>query len=182
MADPFIGEIRAFAFTYAPKGWATCDGQILTIQQNTALYSILGTAYGGDGKTTFGLPNLQGRAPMDAGVGPQLTPRALGAVVGDATVPLMANSFPPHTHALNVVSNVNADKTAAANNYLSKGGSLGRVFTTINTYQQLPTANTQLAADAVQPAGTQQAAHDNMQPYLPVLFCIALNGEYPQRP
>lgn len=181
--ENFIGEIRPFAFTFAPMGWAACNGQILQIVQNSALYSLLGTAYGGDGRTTFGLPNLQGRAPMDVGAGPGLTPRELGAVVGDATVPLSANNFPPHTHGLNAVSNVNADKSTAANNYLSNGGTGGRTFSALNTYQLQPSAGTQLAADAVQPAGTATGpiAHDNMQPYLPVLVCIALTGYYPSR-
>lgn len=183
MADPFIGEIRAFAFTFAPMGWATCDGQLMQITQNQALYSILGITYGGDGKSTFGLPNLQGRAPMDIGNGPQLTPRNLGAVAGDATVPLTVNNFPPHTHTLNVVSSSDANQTAVASHYLAKVPSTGRPPATTNTYTT-PTVNAQLAADAVQVAGTATGAitHDNMQPYLPVLLCIALNGEYPVRP
>jgi len=183
MADPFLGEIRAFAFTFAPMGWATCDGQLVQITQNQALYSILGITYGGDGKSTFCLPNLQGRAPMDVGSGPQLTPRIPGDVAGDATVPLTANNFPPHTHALNVVSNSDANQTVVANHYLAKVPATGRPPATTNTYS-MPPANVQLAADAVQVAGTASGAiaHDNMQPYLPVLLCIALNGEYPVRP
>ena len=183
MADPFIGEIRAFAFTFAPMGWATCDGQILQIAQNQALYSILGITYGGDGRSTFGLPNLQGRAPMDVGAGPQLTPRTLGGVVGDATVPLTANNFPPHTHALNVVSNSDSNQTTVANHYLSRVQATGRPPVTTNSCLP-PPVNVQMATDAVQLAGsaTGPIAHDNMQPYLPLLMCIALNGEYPQRP
>lgn len=184
MADPFIGEIRAFAFTYAPMNWATCDGQILQINQNQALFSLLGTTFGGDGKTTFGLPNLQGRAPMSFGSGSGLTPRDLGEQVGEASVSLTTNAFPAHTHGLAVVSNANADKTDVANHYLSKGGNPGRPFTAINSYQPLPTVGTHLAADAVQPAGTATGpiSHTNMQPYLPVLLCIALYGVWPTRP
>lgn len=183
MSDPFIGEIRAFAFNYAPYGWATCDGQILNIVQNTALYSILGTYFGGDGRTTFGLPNLSGRAPMDVGAGPGLTPRNLGQAVGDTTVSLAVGNFPPHTHGLNAVSTANAGLTAVANNYLSRGGTQsGKVFSQINTYQTQPN-NAQLAADAVQQAGTATGPvpHDNMQTYLPVLLCIAIYGIYPAR-
>lgn len=183
MSDPFIGEIRAFAFNYAPFGWATCDGQILNIVQNTALYSILGTYFGGDGRTTFGLPNLSGRAPMDVGAGLGLTPRNLGQAVGDATVPLVGSHFPPHTHGLNAVSNVAAGLTTAANNYLSKPpASGGRPPKATNTYIPSP-ATAQLAADAVQQAGTatEPVPHDNMQPFLPVLMCIAVMGVYPPR-
>lgn len=183
MADPFVGEIRAFAFTFAPMNWATCDGQTLNIVQNQALYSLLGTTYGGDGKTTFGLPNLQGRAPMSFGAGPGLTPRTLGAATGDASVSLSANHFPPHTHALQSVSNSTADQKPAANHYLAKVPSAGKPPVTTNTYQPPSATGVQLAADAVQPAGTAtgQIPHDNMQPYLPLLLCIALYGEYPVR-
>lgn len=185
MADPFIGEIRAFAFTFAPVGWSTCDGQVLQISQNTALFAVLGATYGGNGSTTFGLPNLQGRAPMAAGAGPGLTPRNPGQLVGDAAVTLTTNNFPPHTHALNVVSNANAGLTAASNNYLAKGGSGGGTkFKALNTYAAPATPPALLAADAVQAAGTAPGSvqHDNMQPYLPVLLCIAVNGIFPVRP
>ncbi|HEY4745683.1 MAG TPA: tail fiber protein [Desulfuromonadaceae bacterium] len=183
--DPFIGEIRALAFTFAPMNWATCDGQLMPIQQAQALFSILGTIYGGNGTTNFGLPNLQGRAPMDFGAGPGLAPRFLGELEGAASVPLQANNIPSHTHSLNVVSNSNADQKPIAGHYLSKGGVPGSrgAFTPTPTYQLQASAGTHLAADAVQPAGTATGAipHDNMQPYLPVLLCIALYGIYPTR-
>lgn len=183
MADPFIGEIRPFAFTFAPYGWSTCDGQILQIQQNSALFAILGATYGGNGTSTFGLPNLQACAPMSFGSGPGLTPRDWGEADGAATVSLQTNNIPAHTHSLNVVSNANADQKPVANHYLSKGGNPGRPFTATNMYQPQPSAGTHLAADAVQPAGTAMGSipHDNMQPYLPVLLCIALYGIYPTR-
>ncbi len=183
MADPFIGEIRAFAFNYAPLGWATCDGQIMQIQQNSALYSLLGVAFGGDGKINFCLPNLSGRAPMDVGTGPGLTPRNWGNVVGTASVSLTGSNFPPHSHGLNAVSTANASLATVANSYFSKGGNQsGRVFTPTSSYQAQPNS-TQLAADAVQQAGTATGPvpHDNMQPYLPVLLCIAVMGIYPTR-
>jgi microcystin-dependent protein len=182
MSDPFIGEIRAFAFNYAPYGWATCDGQILNIVQNTALYSLLGTYFGGDGRTTFGLPNLSGRAPMDVGAGSGLTPRNLGVAVGDATVSLAGSNFPPHSHGLNAVSNAPAGLMTVANSYLSKPPSVGKPPVTNHAYLPAPT-NAQLAADTVQQAGTATGPvpHDNMQPFLPVLLCIAVTGIYPTR-
>lgn len=182
MSDPFIGEIRPFAFNYAPYGWATCDGQIMQIQQNTALFSLLGTYFGGDGRTTFGLPNLSGRAPLDAGAGPGLTPRTLAQTVGDATVSLAGSNFPPHTHGLNAVSNAPAGLTTIANNYLSKPPAPGRPPVTTHAYLPQP-VNAQLAVDAVQQAGTATGPvpHDNMQPFLPVLMCIAVMGIYPTR-
>jgi microcystin-dependent protein len=183
MADPFIGEIRAFAFTYAPYGWATCDGQTMHIQQNTALFAVIGNRFGGNGSTNFCLPNLSGRSPMNFGAGPGLTNRELGAAVGDATVSLAANNFPPHSHGLNVVSNTNADSTAVANHYLSKPPtSGGKPPKATDTYLS-PPVTAQLAADAVQLAGTASVPvpHGNMQPYLPVLLCIAINGIFPAR-
>ncbi|NTV15710.1 MAG: phage tail protein [Desulfobulbaceae bacterium] len=184
MSDPFIGEIRAFAFTYAPYGWATCDGQAMQIVQNQALYSILGTYFGGDGRTYFNLPNFSGRAPMNAGAGPGLTPRNLGQSVGAASVSLAGSNFPPHNHGLNVVSNTPAGPMTVANNYLSKGNSIvGGKQKAVPTYLPAP-VTAPMAADAVQQAGTANGPvpHDNMQPYLPVLLCIALQGIYPSRP
>lgn len=181
--DPFIGEIRAFAFTYAPLDWATCDGQIMNIQQNTALFSIIGNIYGGDGKTTFGLPNLSGRAPMDFGAGPGLTVRNWGDKVGDPSVVLATSNFPPHSHGFNAVNNTVAGGATAANSYLAKAPSSGKPAVTTNSFLPQPSAGTQLAADAVQQAGTAPGtvSHSNMQPYLPVLLCIALYGIYPAR-
>lgn len=184
MADPFIGEIRAFAFTYAPYGWATCDGQIMNVQQNTALFSIIGNTYGGDGRTTFGLPNLSGRAPMGFGTGPALTPQTLGQSLGEASVSLATNNFPPHTHGFNAMSNTTATLATAADSYVAKAPSSGKPAVTTNSFLPSASAGTQLAADAVQPAGTAPGTmpHKNMQPYLPVLLCIALSGIYPVRP
>jgi microcystin-dependent protein len=181
--DPFIGEIRAFAFNFAPVDWATCDGQSIPTAQNPALASIVNTYYGGN-SNAFNLPNLQGRAPMNFGNGTGLTPRVLGQTVGATTVTLNANNYPPHNHSLNAV-NANANSGTVANNNLAIGGVAGRTFVATNTYQPVPTANTSLAADAVQVAGGAapvSVVHDNMQPYLPVLLCIALNGIYPERP
>jgi len=183
MADPFIGEIKAFGFSYAPRGWATCDGQLLLIQQNAALFSLLGTFFGGDGKTNFNLPNLQGRAPMGFGASPGLTPRGIGESFGEATVQLTANNHPPHTHALNAYSAANADKTIAADMVPSKGYAVvsGRPKA-INTYAPVASGGrVSLAADGITPFGTATPPHENMQPHLPVLLCIALTGIYPSR-
>lgn len=184
MADPFIGEIRAFAFTFAPYGWATCDGQILNIPQNTALFSILGTTYGGNGTTTFALPNLSGRAPMDFGAGPNLTPRNWGDKIGDAAVALTTGNFPPHSHGFNAVTNTAAGTATAADSYVAKAPASGKPAVTTNSFLPQPSAGTQLAADAVQLSGTAAGTvpHNNMQPYLPVLLCVALSGIYPPRP
>jgi microcystin-dependent protein len=182
--DPFIGEIRAFAFTFAPYGWATCDGQIMNINQSTALFSIIGNVFGGDGKTTFALPNLSGRAPMDFGAGPGLTVRNWGDNVGETSVSLTTGNFPPHTHGMNAVSNSSAGLTAAANSYLSKGNYIaGGRQKPMASYNAPAAPPAQLAADAVTPAGTAVGTvpHNNMQPYLPVLLCIALQGIYPSR-
>jgi len=184
MADPFIGEIRAFAFTYAPYGWATCDGQTLQIPQNSALFAVIGNVFGGNGTTNFCLPNLSGRAPMNFGAGPGLTNRSLAETVGAATIPLSGSNFPPHNHGLNAVSNANAGLTTVANSYLSKGNFLvsGKPRNE-STYSTSLASPAQLAADAVQQAGTAtgQIPHDNMQPFLPVLLCIAVMGIFPTR-
>jgi microcystin-dependent protein len=184
MADPFVGEIRAFPYTFAPLNWATCDGQMLSPSQNQALFAVIGITYGGNGSTTFALPNLQGRSPMDFGAGPGLTQRSLNDAVGSATVSLTTNNFPSHTHSMNAVSNAITDQAAAANHYLSKTPTAGKPPTSINTFQPAPSSGTQLAVDAAQTAGTATVPvpHDNIQPYLPVQLCIALEGEFPVRP
>ncbi|NVN97715.1 MAG: phage tail protein [Geobacteraceae bacterium] len=184
MADPFIGEIRAFAFNYAPYGWSTCDGQILNVVQNQALFSLLSNKFGGNGQTTFGLPNLSGRAPMDVGAGPGLTPRNWADTVGAASVSLAGSNFPPHSHGLNAVSTANAGLATVANSYFSKGNAIvSSRPKAIASYGTALASPVQLAADAVQQAGTAtgQIPHDNMQPFLPVLLCIAVMGIYPTR-
>lgn len=173
MSDQFLGEIRMFGCDYAPRDWAFCDGGLLPIRQNTPLFSLLGTVYGGDGTTTFGLPNLQGRVPIAVGQGPGLTERALGEADGAATVTLTAAQTPAHTHQMSA-NNANAADTNVpspnATLAVSAGGTL---------YQAA--ANTMLASTALTPAGGDQA-HDNLQPYLATNFCIALNGVFPPRP
>jgi microcystin-dependent protein len=173
MTDPFVAEIRIFGFDFAPRGWASCDGQILPISQNTALFSLLGTTYGGDGKSTFALPDLQGNGPMQWGQGPGLSLRDLGETGGSETVTLLQSEIPSHRHSLQADVLDIADTNIASPNAslaLSSGGGL---------YQA--SANTQLAGQALSPAGGDQP-HNNMMPYLTLNFCIALQGVYPQRP
>lgn len=173
MADPFVAEIRIFPFNFAPKGWAWCDGQLLPLSQNTALFSLLGTTYGGNGKSNFALPDLQGRAPMHPGQGPGLSLHDLGETGGSETVTLLESEIPAHSHTLRA-SLDDADLAIPASaRTLAKASS--------NMYS----ANTgsglsSLAPEALAPAGGDQP-HNNMQPYLTFYFCIALQGVFPPR-
>lgn len=172
MADPFVAEIRIFPFNFAPKGWAWCDGQLLPLSQNTALFSLLGTTYGGNGKTNFALPDLQGSVPMQPGQGPGLSLHDLGETGGAQSVTLLESEMPSHAHPLGA-DTVDAADTNVPNDSaslaLSSGGTL---------YQ--PTPDTQLAPDAMTVTGGGQP-HNNMQPYLTFYFCIALQGVFPPR-
>lgn len=177
MAEPFIGEIRVFAGNYAPEGWALCNGQLLSIRQNTALFSILGTAYGGNGTTTFALPNLLGSAPVHQGTGQGLTPRNVGEAFGKPVVTLTVNNLPGHTHF--------AQATTAEG---STGNPMGSVFAETPSAgrhgAQEPmygtTGNVSFNPQALASAGGNQA-HNNMQPYLGLNFIIALEGVFPNR-
>lgn len=173
MADPFVAEIRIFPFNFAPKGWAWCDGQLLPLSQNTALFSLLGTTYGGNGKSNFALPDLQGRAPMHPGQGPGLSLHDLGETGGSETVSLLESEIPSHAHAL-MAQGVVADSNVPVDN------SVARV-TGATPY--LPPAGAPLismAGQALAPAGGDQP-HNNMMPYLTFYFCIALQGVFPPR-
>lgn len=170
MSDPFVAEIRIFAGNFAPKGWATCDGQILPLSQNTALFSLLGTTYGGDGKSNFALPNLQGRAGLHFGQGPGLTQRLLGESGGSQTIALQQTQIPAHTHSLQAVNDL-ADSS-------NPGGSLARAVN-LRPYVAA-TPNTAMSPQAVGVAGGSQP-HNNLQPYLVLLFIIALQGIFPPR-
>ena len=173
MADPFVAEIRIYPFNFAPTGWAFCDGQLLPISQNTALFSLLGTTYGGDGRSTFALPNLQGRAPMHPGQGPGLSLHDLGESAGSETVTLLESEIPAHSHSLmavNAVASLNApgaDRTLAR----SSGGF---------AYQQSPANPVNLSPQTLALAGGS-LPHNNLMPYLTLNFCIALQGVYPPR-
>jgi len=172
MADPFVAEIRIFPFNFAPKGWAWCDGQLLPISQNTALFSLLGTTYGGDGKSTFALPNMQGNAPIHAGQGPGLSLYDLGQQGGSQTVTLLASEIPAHTHVLR------ASSDPADVQQPSPARSLARSAPGFAYFAGTPNAT--LAPDALAPAGGDQP-HNNMMPYLTYFFNIALQGVFPPR-
>jgi len=172
MADPFVAEIRIFPFNFAPKGWAWCDGQLLPLSQNTALFSLLGTTYGGDGKSNFALPDLQGRTPMQPGQGPGLSLHDLGETGGSETVSLLDSELPSHTHAFRVDALDIADTNVVSSNAsfaLSSGGTL---------YQGA--SNGTMSDQALAPAGGDQP-HNNLMPYLTFYFCIALQGVFPPR-
>lgn len=174
MADPFVAEIRIFPFNFAPRGWAWCDGQLLPISQNTALFSLLGTTYGGDGKSTFALPDLQGSAPMHPGQGPGLSLHDLGETGGSETVTLIQSEIPVHTHTLR------ANFNTADINDPSPARALARADTGF-LYQSNTNANlTQMSPNALSPAGGDQP-HNNMMPYLTLYFNIALQGVFPPR-
>jgi microcystin-dependent protein len=169
--DPFVAEIRIFPFNFAPKGWAFCDGQLLPISQNTALFSLLGTTYGGDGKSNFALPDLQGAAPMHPGQGPGLSLHDLGETSGSDTVTLLESEIPAHSHAVLSRSDL-ADSPGPAQN------SLGRA---VNHYQQNTSQNLVSLNDlTIAPTGGDQP-HNNLMPYLTMNFCIAMQGVYPPR-
>jgi microcystin-dependent protein len=169
--DPFLAEIRIFPFNFAPKGWAMCDGQILSIQQNTALFSLLGTTYGGDGRTNFALPNFQGVSPIHPGQGPGLSLRDLGETSGTETVTLLPSELPAHTHPANCNSGTGDQYGPPGNFWATDAGGN-------NEYNA--TATSAMAPGAVGPVGGNQP-HNNLQPYLVLNFCIALQGVFPPR-
>ena len=171
MSDPFVGEIRPFGFSFAPVGWAVCAGQLMPISQNTALFSILGTQYGGDGRTNFALPDLRGVVPLHAGQGPGLSLRSIGGTGGTETVVLATAQLPLHTHTA-------ACNDGAGTSYVPTGGVWAKDAGGANEYS--PAGAAALAAAALAAAGSN-AAHDNMQPFLAINYCIALNGVYPSR-
>jgi microcystin-dependent protein len=170
--DPFVAEIRIFPFNFAPKGWAFCDGQILPLSQNTALFSLLGTTYGGDGKSNFALPNMQGNVPMHPGQGPGLSLHDLGETGGSETVTLLESEIPAHSHSM-TASQADAGARVPTGQLLAAG--IGGI-----SAFAAPGTLTPMSDNAVTPAGGDQP-HNNMQPYLTLNFCIALQGVYPPR-
>ncbi|MDB6029940.1 MAG: phage tail protein [Verrucomicrobiales bacterium] len=175
MADPFVAEIRIFPFNFAPRGWAFCNGQLLPISQNTALFSLVGTYYGGDGKSNFALPNLQGSAPMHPGQGPGLSLHDLGETGGVENVTLLQSEMPAHAHSL-VASNEIGEDRKPGNEAVARstGGPL------YGPLPVAPAALTAMAPEAVPIAGGS-LPHNNMMPYLTLNFCIALQGVFPPR-
>ncbi|OYW70608.1 MAG: phage tail protein [Verrucomicrobia bacterium 12-59-8] len=174
MADPFVAEIRIFPFNFAPKGWAWCDGQLLPLSQNTALFSLLGTTYGGNGKSNFALPDLQGRAPMHPGQGPGLSLHDLGETGGSETVSLLESEMPSHAHVLRAASPQDPANLQVGNPSRAIGASASGL-----AYASPPPV-VSLAPEALAPQGGDQP-HNNMQPYLTFYFCIALQGVFPPR-
>ena len=172
MADPFVAEIRIAGFNFAPNGWAFCNGALMPISQNTALFSLLGTTYGGDGKVTFALPNLQGQVPIGAGSGPGLTPRTLGEEGGSETVTLLTTEIPGHAHGL-AATTASADRANPAS-----PNALGQPADPVYSPAG---ANAMTHPTTLGVVGGHQP-HDNLQPYLAMTFIIALQGVFPPRP
>ena len=174
MADPFVAEIRIFPFTFPPKGWAFCNGQLIPISQNTALFALLGTFYGGDGKSTFALPGLQGSVPIHQGQGSGLSEYFIGQQGGSETVTLLQSEMPVHSHTMSAATQDPAD----AKNLNPGNSSFAR---SVNGSIYQASGNTQLAPQAATPTGGD-APHNNMMPFLTLNYNIALQGVFPQRP
>ncbi|MGB0712102.1 MAG: phage tail protein [Gammaproteobacteria bacterium] len=176
MSEPFIGEIAIKPYTFAPRGWTWCEGQQLSIAQNTSLFAVIGTIYGGDGRVSFAVPHLQGRSPMGVGTGPGLSSRNNGDLVGNDLVSLVSSELPPHTHTVSMEKDAadNNSPNTAALAFLNQGGAK---FIFKNNATNL---DTNLAADAIGTTG-DSVGHENRQPYLGIRFCMALDGVFPSR-
>lgn len=174
MADPFVAEIRIFPFNFAPKGWAWCNGQLLPLSQNTALFSLLGTTYGGDGKSTFALPDLGGRAAMHPGQGPGLSLHDLGETGGSQTVTLLQSEMPSHPHTMQAATDPAELQIPNPSRVMARSQNASAYKAPAGQ----PLAA--LSANALAPAGGDQP-HNNMQPYLTFYFNIALQGVFPPR-
>lgn len=174
MASPFVAEITLFAGNFAPRGWAFCNGQLISISQNTALFSLLGTTYGGNGQTTFALPNLQGRLPMHPGTGAGLTSRSLGETGGTETISLLASQMPAHTHTVNNAAGGAANHANPIGRYPATPAS-GTPYASVGGAQMAPGSGTTLASSG----GGQP--HNNLMPALCVNFIIAMQGVFPAR-
>lgn len=177
MPEPFLGEIRIFTGNYAPVGWAFCNGQLLLISQYTALFSLLGTMYGGNGTSTFALPNLAGCAPMHQGAGPGLTTRSVGEETGEVSVTLTKENMPIHTHQVMATPTQGTSGSPSANVF-AEAISGGKHGVQIPLYTSQPNAS--MHAEALANTGGS-LPHNNMQPYLGLSFIIALQGEFPVR-
>jgi microcystin-dependent protein len=185
MSQPYIGQIELFAFNLVPKGWAPCQGQLMAIQQNAALFSLLGTTYGGDGIRTFALPDLRGRVAMGQGGGGGLSTVEMGEVQGEANHTILISEMPAHSHALNTAPAASTDTNSAIPsstmvlaNAIGKDG--GNTFA-VSPYAAVPPApSVAMAPTAITPSGGSQP-HNNMMPYLALGFCIALSGIFPSR-
>lgn len=185
MAEPFIGQIALFGFNFAPRNWALCQGQIMSIQQNAALFSLLGTNFGGNGTTNFGLPNLQGTVPAGQGTGVTGTVYYMGEVGGAPQVSLTVSTIPPHTHAMTAYASAATTNTLAAGTWPAQGhtGSKGSSHA-VNTFAPTSsaTAPTALSPSSVSTVTGGGLPHNNMQPTLTANWCICLAGAFPARP
>ena len=179
MAEPFLAQIALFPFNFAPKGWAFCNGQILSISQNTALFSLIGTFYGGNGTSNFALPNLQGSVPLGVGQGPGLSPYDPGESGGTTDLTLLVSEMPIHNHFANATTD-RGNTTVALGNVPATGAAGTPQKPTVAKLYSTNAPNTQLNPSALTMAGGSQP-HNNMQPYLTLSFCIALQGVYPPR-
>ena len=175
MADPFVAEIRIFGFNFAPRGWATCDGQLLPLSQNTALFSLLGTTYGGNGKSNFALPDMAGNVPMHPGQAQSGTLYDLGQVGGTPNVTLLESEIPLHNHILRVGADIATDNSPSSARVLTSSNNGGAYAPSTST----PVV--QMAFQSLAPTGGS-LPHNNLQPYLTFTFCIALQGVFPARP
>lgn len=172
MVNPFLGQISMVGFNFAPRGWALCDGQLLPISQNSALFSLLGTTYGGDGRTTFALPDLRGRAPIHPGTGPGLSSRRLGERAGSETNILTASNLPSHNHSVNLEIKEEGDTDDPDQHYIAGNG--------VNSFGTAKDSGKTLAVSNTGNAGSSTSVN-NMQPYLVINYVIALQGTYPSR-
>jgi len=181
--QPFIGEIRAFGFDFAPRGWAKCDGQLVPVSSNSALFSLLGTAYGGDGRTTFGLPDLRGRVAISQGTGPGLSDRRRGQKMGEEAVTLTVNQMPSHNHSATGLTGVMRCNNTSADQETPVGATLAQVGKPVFDSEA---PDSDMHADSVGISGHVannggSMRHDNMQPSLVINYCIALDGLFPER-
>jgi microcystin-dependent protein len=179
MSSPFVAEITMFAFNFPPKGWAFCDGQLLPISQNTALFSLLGTFYGGDGKSTFALPNLQGMAAIGQGDGAGLSQYFIGETTGSENVTLIQSEMPSHNHSFVATSDVGTTLSSAGNQ-LAQAHSGGKQASYTGNYLNTNAPNTPMSPASTTTTGGS-LPHNNMQPYLTLNFCIAMQGVFPPR-
>jgi microcystin-dependent protein len=175
MSNPFVAEIRIFPYNFAPQGWAMCNGQLMPISQNTALFSLLGTTYGGDGKSNVALPNLQGCAPMQSGQGPGLSLRDLGETGGEQAVTVLGSEMPAHKHSLQAFAGRGANTNAPGPTVTLSSSQGNYVYDST-----APNPPAQMSPGMLAPSGGN-LAHNNLQPCLTLNFCIALQGVFPAR-
>lgn len=180
MSSPFLAEIRIFGFNFAPKGWAFCDGQLLPLSQNTALFSLLGATYGGDGKSNFALPNLQGSTPMQQGQGPGLSLRDLGEQSGEQAVTLLQTEMPAHSHVVNCADNTSGTQNSPSSPSPGVWSKVGVVRQEQTVYTTTVAGGGTMSPSATGITGGSQP-HNNMMPFLCLNFCIALQGVFPAR-